>query len=184
MDHLPWFLCRLKASQLELGLIVASMLVPEGPEPEHRVLTGHPDAPRAQERGCRSPPAVRGLSLGPGPAGALSDVLSFSCVGVARKLTGAPSPGRSSCISAPCVLVELRSGSLLLMPGGTSLLPWSPGCSTPLRAEAALSEPRRGTSSHTWRWQKRLWHAWLCPRLTFSCSWAFLVKSEFRFCHI
>lgn len=68
MDRLPWFLCRLKASQLELGLIVASMLVPEGPEPEHRVLTGHPDAPRAQAWGCWSPLEVRGLSLGPGPA--------------------------------------------------------------------------------------------------------------------
>lgn len=66
MDRLPWFLCRLKASQLELGLIVASMLVPEGPEPEHRVLTGHPDAPQAW--GCWSPLEVRGLSLGPGPA--------------------------------------------------------------------------------------------------------------------
>lgn len=54
-DHLPRFLCRLKASQLELGLITASVLVPEGPEPEHRLLTGHPDAPRAQDWGCRSP---------------------------------------------------------------------------------------------------------------------------------
>lgn len=54
-DHLPRFLCRLKASQLELGLIAASVLVPEGPEPEHRLLTGHPDAPRAQDWGCRSP---------------------------------------------------------------------------------------------------------------------------------
>ena len=38
------------------------------PEPGHRLLTGHPDAPRAQDWGCRSPLEVRGLSLGPGPA--------------------------------------------------------------------------------------------------------------------
>ena len=67
IDHLSQFLCRLKASQLELGLIVASMLVPEGPGPEHRVLTGHPDAPRAHDWGLWSPLEVRALSPGPGP---------------------------------------------------------------------------------------------------------------------
>lgn len=168
-----------------------------GSEPGHGVLTGPPEVPRSQDWGGWSP-ASQGAGSGsgspgsqraaPGPARPLIDMLSL-CVGVTRrKLAGPPSPVNSGCPSASSILAELRMGSLLLLvPGGTGSVPRSPGCSTTRRPEAAGSQLQPGDllgAGRRRRQLNRFWHFWLCPQLTFSCSWAFLAKSESRFCHV